>query len=653
MHRLLNIWALLIFLISNIAISQQITWVRTAISLSGNINEIAYQDGNLLAGSVAGIHISTDGGNSWYLSNAGLNNTKIFAIAVMNDAKVYCGTHDGIYYSVDKGANWTKRSKGITDRFITTICIKDDSTLYAGTLYSGMFCTNNGGDSWVKVTGDFSDKAVNAIAIRNTGHVYVGTTSALYRSDANGQNYIKMKNNLPAELNVYTITIRKNGIVYFGTKKGELYRTINNGNSWTQQLKIPEKTQIYASLLTPVGALILGTYGNGVYRSNDNAETWEQINNGLSNKKVMCLTQIDNGDFFAGTWGSGVFRGSESPITTSISGTFCSGKELVVSYTLKKGFALESDNIFYVEISDEFGSFNKPDTIGLLKSTNAGEINCTLPKHLKTGTHFIRVVSSNPGEVGSSNDILIHELPYMKFKGKTQVCINSMEQYDIPSQTDIRSMWFVTGGTIKSPATADTIDVEWQFAEDASITLMRYNVITQCTDTLFKAINFNPQPEKPTITRMGNRLVSSANEGNQWYRNNVMMQGKTDKVLELEEPGLYTVQASNQFGCLSPISDEYDYNWNSVEETELSNSVKVYPVPSDGNVTLRFNLTKTAKVTIEIYTLTGNKIGEVIPDFIETENYQELDLTKLTNGTYYLKLNINNQSVMKKIIIHK
>jgi photosystem II stability/assembly factor-like uncharacterized protein len=653
MYRLLIISVLLVFFATDITKSQQITWLRTDKSLSGNVNEIVYQDGALFAGTVAGIHKSTNGGDSWFLSNTGLDNTKVFALAVMNDNEIYCGTHDGVYYSDNKGSSWTKRSDGITDKYITTICIKDDSTLYAGTLYSGMFYTNNGGESWVKVTGDFSDMAVNAIAIRHTGDVYVGTTSALYRSDANGQNFIKMKNNLPAEINVYTITIRRNGIVYFGTRKGVLYRTINNGNSWTQQLKIPEKTQIYSSLLTPTGALILGTYGNGVYRSNDNAETWEQINDGLSNKKIMCLTQADNGDFYAGTWGEGVFVGAEPPITTSASGTFCASEELTVSYTLKDGFKLENDNIFYVEISDEYGSFAKPDTIGSLKSTEAGTIVCRLPKDLKTGNHFVRVVSSAPAKAGSSSEIFIHALPDMKFKGKTQVCVNSMEQYGIPSQTDIRSMWFVQGGSIKTPATADTIDVEWQYAEDASITLVRYNVITQCSDTIIKQVTFNPQPEKPTITRMGQRLVSSANEGNQWYRNGVLLEGKTDKILELEEPGLYTVQATNGFGCISPMSDEYDYNWNSVEDTELAGSINVYPVPSEGIIHLDFNLSEPANVGIEIYTLAGEKAGESISDFIDTGNSQTLDMSGFTNGTYYLKITIDKTSIMKKIIIRK
>ncbi len=653
MYRLLTITVFSIIFSLNIAYSQMITWVRTNAALSGNVNEVVVQDGAIIVGTVNGIHKSTDGGNTWITSNSGLANTRVFALAVKNNNEIYCGTHDGVYYSADKGATWTKRSEGISDNYITTIYIKDDTTLYAGTLYSGMFYTNNGGTSWVKVHGDFDKMAVNAIAVRKTGEVYVGTTNALYRSNAKGKDYIKMKNDLPEKQNVYTITIRRNGIVYFGTRKGKLYRTINNGNSWTLQLEIPEKIQIFTSLLTPGGTLILGTYGNGVYRSKDNAATWEQINNGLSNKKIMCLTQLENGNFFAGTWGSGVFRGAEPPITTSASGTHCAGEYIEISFTIKSGTQIDAGNIFYVEVSDEKGSFAKPDTIGKLNSTSAGKILCLLPKNLKTGLHNVRVVASSPKAIGSSAEIHVQALPDMRFRGKIKICTNAREQYSVPTQGNVRSLWFVNGGTIKSPATADTIDVQWEFAENASITLVRYNVVTQCSDTVYNTVTFYSVPDKPTITRMGDRLVSSANSGNQWFRNGEMLTGKTDKILELKEPGLYTVQVKNGFGCASPFSDEYNYKWNSVEDEELSELINVYPQPSAGKVNINFNMNEPSDVSIGIYTLRGELVGKRKFGYISESSLQTLDMTKFTTGTYYLRISINRKTVVKKIVIRK
>lgn len=652
MYRILLTILLSIFISFGFTSAQKITWVRTNKSLDGNINKVAVQDGTIFAATVKGVYKSTDKGESWFLSNAGLNNTKVYALAVKNANEIYCGTFDGVYYSDDKGASWTKRNEGITDKYITEIYIKDDSTLFTGTLYSGMFISNNGGISWSKVKGDFENMAVNAFAVRSTGEIYVGTTSALYRSDANGQNYIKMKNNLPQTLNVYTISIRKNGIVYFGTRNGQLFRTINNGNSWTLQFEVPEKNQIYSSLITPNGALLIGTYGDGVYRSNDNAVTWETINDGLSNLKIMSITQDNNGDFYVGTWGDGVFKGFEPPITTSASGTYCAGEDLEVSFSLKAGNTINNDNIFYVEISDENGSFNKPDTIGFVQSNQAGTIFCTLPKDLKTGKHNVRVVASSPETVGSGAVITIQELPYMHFTGKTKVCPNAIEQYGIPSSTDIRSLWFVDGGVIKSPSTTDTIDVEWQYSQNASITLVRYNIFTQCSDTLIKPVKFNQVPEKPTITRMDNLLVSSANTGNQWYSFGKLLPGETDKILELKEPGLYTVQVTNEDGCKSEFSDIYDYNVNSVEDAELAKLIDIYPVPTNGKINVKFNLDNPVNVSITVYSIAGEKTSEYKTGFIQSD-LRAIDISAFSNGVYYFKIDIGDKSIIKKVILQK
>jgi len=657
MYRLFQIVILVTVIAVYSGIAQHITWVPTDKSLSGNINELAVQGNTVFAGTVAGVHKTTDLGKSWTLSNNGLENTKVFALAVKNDNELYCGTHGGVYYSSDKGATWIRKSNGLTDNYITTITIKDDTSLYAGTLYSGMFYSNDGANNWVQVTGDFKFKAVNSIAIRSSGHVYVGSTSGLYRSDANGQNYLEMVNDdLPEEPNVYTIHIRSNGIVYIGTRNGQVYRTINNGNSWTYQYEIPGKIQIYTGLLTETGALLYGTYGEGVFRSNDNAESFQQINDGLSNLKVMALAQTDNGEFFAGTWGSGVFKGSEPPLTTIASGTYCAGSELLVSYKIRSSFSFEQGNVFYVELSDFLGSFAKPDTIGQLTSVDDGSILCLLPKNLQSSSSYkVRVVGSNPGAVGASNQelLVINELPKTNFHGDLKICINSSEQYGIATQKDVRSIWSVIGGTIKSPATTDTIDVDWNFAEDASIKLIRYNLVTGCSDTVIKSVLFFPPPSKPTISRMGDRLVSSANSGNQWYQFGNIMPGETDKILELKEPGLYTVQFTDQNGCVSPLSDEFDYNVNSVDDMNLMSEINVYPTPSTGIINLSLKLSTPENVNITIHTLNGEQLGIRELGFIEGDYSRQLDMINFTNGTYYLKFNVGEAVVVKKVIISR
>lgn len=645
----------LIYFINGAITAQEISWVPTNQSLSGNVNHIAHFDGDLFAGTIQGVHFSSDKGETWELRNNGLTNVKTFALAFISSNSIFCGTQGGVYFSSDKGLNWIEKNTGLTDKYVTTIYYHNGDTVFVGTLYSGIFVSYNLGASWQQVKGDFANKAVNAIAVRNTGEVYVGSTSGLYRSDKNKQNYLEMKGGLPDKPNVYSITIRSNGIVYIGTRDGQVYMTINNGNSFTLQLDVKDKKQIYTTMLTNKGALLAGTYGKGVYRSNDNAVTWEQINDGLSNLQVMCLTQDNDGDLYAATWGSGVFRGSEPPITTSASGIYCAGAQLDVTFTVKNNFNFEQGNTFYVELSDPNGSFAKPDTIGSLLSTQGGVINCRIPKTATTGNGYkVRVVSSSPSTISSSQkeQITITELPDVKIYGKTLVCINSSEPYNVQTEPNTLTDWAVKGGVIKSSPNKDTIDVDWIYSEDAEVIVIRENVITKCTDTSRIQIRFLPRPPKPTITRMDNLLVSSANSGNQWYKNNEILPGETDKVLQLKGPGLYSVEVTDNNGCLSEISDIYDFNVNSIEDNSRIVRFDSYPMPVTNDLlNIDLELSFIGNATIELYALSGELL--ITKDISNNQGYSkhQIDVSNITNGTYYIKVSAGTANLYKRIVI--
>ena len=112
---------ILLLIVSSLAWSQKIIWKQTDKSLNGNVNIIASQTGAIYAGTVAGLHRTTDGGASWELLNAGLKNTKVYSIGVLNDNDLFCGTLGGIFFSSNKGNSWTEVNSGLTDKFIQTI----------------------------------------------------------------------------------------------------------------------------------------------------------------------------------------------------------------------------------------------------------------------------------------------------------------------------------------------------------------------------------------------------------------------------------------------------------------------------------------------------------------------------------------------------
>lgn len=79
-------------------------------------------------------------------------------------------------------------------------------------------------------------------------------------------------------------------------------------------------------------------------------------------------------------------------------------------------------------------------------------------------------------------------------------------------------------------------------------------------------LRVNPIPEPPAITVSGkSTLISSAEIGNQWYKDGELIDGATDKQYTATETGLYSVTASNG-RCESEPSAEYFVNLDVASE---------------------------------------------------------------------------------------
>ncbi|TXE16399.1 T9SS type A sorting domain-containing protein [Psychroserpens burtonensis] len=74
----------------------------------------------------------------------------------------------------------------------------------------------------------------------------------------------------------------------------------------------------------------------------------------------------------------------------------------------------------------------------------------------------------------------------------------------------------------------------------------------------------------------------------------------------------------------------------------------MFPNPAKDKVTIRLNANHFGNVTVHIIDLQGKRILE---QYISEGNNLELDITDLQSGLYFVKLNTNNKSRVKKLII--
>lgn len=95
---------------------------------------------------------------------------------------------------------------------------------------------------------------------------------------------------------------------------------------------------------------------------------------------------------------------------------------------------------------------------------------------------------------------------------------------------------------------------------------------------------------------------------------------------------------------------------NSINERELSQNIlefNIYPNPAKDNFTIQFRLIKSTDVSINIYNEEGVYISNIYTGRVEEKLNYEINLKteKLSHGLYYLVLNSNEGSLVRKLII--
>ncbi|MAR20473.1 MAG: hypothetical protein CMD25_00180, partial [Flavobacteriales bacterium] len=106
--------------------------------------------------------------------------------------------------------------------------------------------------------------------------------------------------------------------------------------------------------------------------------------------------------------------------------------------------------------------------------------------------------------------------------------------------------------------------------------------------------------------------------------------------------GQYWLIVTDNQGC---TSDTAFYNLTVLNNNLIDDDLlKIYPNPTNGYLFVESekNISK-----ILIY----NNLGELVLNDNNLNKYKSLDLSHLTKGTYYIKLNINNEIIKRKIIL--
>jgi hypothetical protein len=156
-----------------------------------------------------------------------------------------------------------------------------------------------------------------------------------------------------------------------------------------------------------------------------------------------------------------------------------------------------------------------------------------------------------------------------------------------------------------------------------------------------------PRPEVPTITQNGNTLTSSADEGNQWYNQDGLIPGATEKTFIPTENGTYyTVVTTSTFTCPSLPSNSILINYLSVPENAvIDGNFKLYPNPVNEELKITNEQLKIKRVILV------DVLGkEVINARQKNVNEATVNVAKIPAGFYQVKIETDNGTFTSKIV---
>ena len=89
---------------------------------------------------------------------------------------------------------------------------------------------------------------------------------------------------------------------------------------------------------------------------------------------------------------------------------------------------------------------------------------------------------------------------------------------------------------------------------------------------------------------------------------------------------------------------------NGITDLSFENTLNIFPNPSNGNITIKFENSISKNISIKVINLLGEVVNATNTYLNEST---DLDLSNLANGFYHIQINCDGKMATKKILIQK
>lgn len=266
-----------------------------------NVSALATLGTQVFAGTVNGVFVSTNNGQSWTSVSNGLGNRVLTGLAV-SGTRVYAATQGGVYVTANGGQLWS--SLGLTNYPLSHLAVNGDFLVAASR--AGVFTSNDQGRNWRQITEGL-DNPVSALAIR-AGTAYAGSSlDGVYALADNGQVWRPVNDSLSA---ISARALVVSGPNLFLSTDDGVWLSTNSPQTWapfSQNLASPQVEALFVA----GGNVFAGTRGQGVYRLPAAAQDWLRTESGLPLSGTVAALTGTEAALWAGTLGNGVFRSTD------------------------------------------------------------------------------------------------------------------------------------------------------------------------------------------------------------------------------------------------------------------------------------------------------------------------------------------------------
>jgi len=530
--------------------------------------------------------------------------------AVGNNGVVLKTTNGGQYWDIKSFPASTSN---------LSVYFQNAMTGFVGNQDANVYKTVDGGNSW-EVNGSASTYAITSISMPSVSAGYCGDHySNLQKSTDNGQTWLTLTTTPGYDAKIFFMNENRGWLV---DNYGYVYSTANAGLNWSN-VRISTDTISSVYFITSSIGYVAGDSGR-VFKTVNGGTNWTLLNTGTTVKLNSIYVQNLNEIYACGNAGTILYSGNGGTSwTVETHGT-----------NNLKDMNFIPATVFGNTVGD-LGTVYRTNTAGL-GCIGIGTVSCDYPftTYWMGGRTQMLFTAAEIAAAGGIANSLITQVGFNVTVNSTQL----MEGFNINIQnTSLTSLtsWVTSGWTNIYTGTYSVPGTGWQYINCPTSTFHwngTSNILlevcyTNSSYTTFSTVNATTLPG----------MIYG------YYNDNIT--GCTTAATNVinDRPNVC-------FTMGQPLGVN-NHNNGIPTKYELGQN---YPNPFNPTTKIKYGLPKQSFVTLKIFDMLGREIKTLVNEQLQAGEYiNEFNASDLPSGTYFYRLQTNNFTETKKMVLIK